>query len=91
MLCKNILSQDRLLRILGLELAGDLDNRRSTSGHVYLVGGGTVIWYSKHQSTVATSTAEAEYIALYHATREAIWLRQLMADIIGVRLPPVTV
>ena len=92
MLCKNILSQDgRSTRILRLKLGRDLDNRMSTSGHVYLVGGGAVSWYSKRQSTVATSTAEAEYIALYHATREAIWLRKLMADISGVRLSPVAV
>jgi hypothetical protein len=38
-------------------------------------------WSSKKQPTVALSTAEAEYMALTHATKEAIWLRTLLSDL----------
>ena len=38
-------------------------------------------WLSQKQSTVALSTAEAEYIVLSSATQEAIWLRQLLVDL----------
>ena len=58
--------------------AGDLDTRRSTSGYVFQIGDSTVSWSSKRQSTVAKSTAEAEYVALSFATQEAVWLRQLL-------------
>lgn len=61
--------------------AGDLDTRRSTTGFVFKVGNCTVSWVSKRQPTVALSTAEAEYMALAHAARNAKWLRQLMMDI----------
>ena len=61
--------------------AGDLDNRHSTSGNVFLMGGGAISWLSKRQNVVAASTAEAEYISLFHATQEAAWLQRLITDI----------
>ena len=51
---------------------GDLDDRKSTSGYLFLIGGGSVSWRSKKQSSVALSTAEAEYMALASAGQEAI-------------------
>ena len=38
--------------------ASDLDDRRSTSGNVFLLAGGPISWTSKRQSVVAVSTAE---------------------------------
>ena len=61
--------------------AGDVETRHSTSGYVFKVYGNTVSWRSKKQNTVAKSTTEAEYVALSHATQEAIWLRRLLKDI----------
>jgi hypothetical protein len=42
-----------------------------------------VSWCSRKHSSVALSTAEAEYIALCVAVREAVWLRKLLADLFG--------
>ena len=61
--------------------AGDVDDRHSTSGNVFLLAKGAVSWLSKKQATVALSTAEAEYVALSAATQEAIWLRRLLTDV----------
>ena len=63
------------------DYAGDTSNRRSTTGYMFKVGAGAVSWNSKRQQTTATSTVEAEYMATSYATKEAIWLRQLMADV----------
>ena len=61
--------------------AGDVGVRKSTSGYVFLLGGAAVSWKSTKQTTVALSTAEAEYIALSSASQEAIWLQQLISDL----------
>jgi len=60
-----------------------VDGRRSTTGFIFTVNGGLVAWASKRQSTVATSTAEDEYVAAAMATKEAIWLRKLLG-VLGV-------
>lgn len=59
--------------------AGDKD-RKSYSGFVFLCQGGAISWESKKQRTVALSTAEAEYVALSEATREAVFLQRFMAE-----------
>ena len=51
---------------------GDLDNRKSTSGYFFQIGGGAVSWRSKKR--VALSTAEAEYMALASSGQEAVWM-----------------
>ena len=61
--------------------AGDINDRKSTSGYVFLVSGGAVSWKSQKQKCVALSTAEAEYIAMASAAQESVWLRQLMAEL----------
>ena len=65
------------------DYAGDQDKRRSTSGYVFLLNGGAVSWNSKLQPTVAASTCESEFMAAAYAAKEALWLRQLMAEFQG--------
>ena len=61
--------------------AGDLDDRRSTSGYLFKLSGAAVSWRSKKQSCVALSTAEAENIALASAAQEAVWMQRLQNDL----------
>ena len=61
--------------------AGDMDDRKSTSGYVFQIAGGPVSWRSKKQGTVALSTAEAEYVALSSAVQECVWMRRLLAEL----------
>ena len=51
---------------------GDVDDRKSTSGHVFLFGGTIVSWLCKKQSCVAKYTMEAEYISCSTAISEAV-------------------
>ena len=44
--------------------AGDLIDRKSTSGYLLMMSGASVSWKSKKQTCVVLSTAEAEYVAL---------------------------
>jgi len=61
--------------------AQDHDDHRSTSGFVFDVAGSSISWFSKKQATVATSSVEAEYVALANVTKEAIWLRTLLTEL----------
>lgn len=61
--------------------AGDQDDRRSTTGNLFMMADGPVSWLSKKQATVALSTSEAEYVAVSIASQEAIWLRRLLKDL----------
>ena len=61
--------------------AGDVGDRKSTSGYMFLFGGGVVSWRSSKQACVALSTTEAEYVALSAAAQEAIWLQQLYSEL----------
>ncbi|QRW11755.1 Retrovirus-related Pol polyprotein from transposon TNT 1-94 [Ceratobasidium sp. AG-Ba] len=59
----------------------NLLDRKSISGHVYMLGGAAVSWSAKKQATVALSTMEAEYIALSHACTQALWIRQFFDEL----------
>ena len=61
--------------------AGCYDTRVSTSGFCFMLGNSCILWLSKKQPTVATSSCEAEYRAAFTATVECVWLRRLMADL----------
>jgi hypothetical protein len=68
--------------------AGDLDDRKSTTGYIILMNGNVINWNSKKQATVALSTAEAEYMAISAAVQEIKWLVQLLTEMqIKVKLP----
>jgi hypothetical protein len=63
------------------DYAGDLDDRRSTTGYVFILAGGPICWKSMIQSTVAMSTTEAEYMAAAEAAKEALWLTGLVKEL----------
>ena len=60
------------------DYAGCIVSRKSRSGFVFLLNGAPITWSSKRQSVVAQSTTEAEYVALNHGSREAVWLHNML-------------
>src|SRR5213075_2644457 len=46
--------------------------------YCFTLEGGMISWSSVKQKTVATLTAEAEYMALCEAAKEAVWLKKLL-------------
>ena len=71
--------------------AGDIGDRKSTSGYVFLIGGAAISWKSSKQSCVSLSTAEAEYVALSAAAQEAVWLQQLASDLLNKSIQETTI
>jgi hypothetical protein len=61
--------------------AGDQLSRRSTTGYVVFAAGGPIAWQSKLQTTVATSSMQSEYQALYAGMQELVWLRGVMSEL----------
>ncbi|PON89726.1 hypothetical protein TorRG33x02_145600, partial [Trema orientale] len=63
------------------DFQSDKNARKSTSGSVFTLGGGAVIWRSVKQSSTADSTIEVEYIAACEAAKEAVWFRKFFTDL----------
>ncbi|KAJ9535587.1 hypothetical protein OSB04_un001276 [Centaurea solstitialis] len=59
----------------------NLEDHSSTSGWVFLLGGGAISWASKKQTCITNSTMESEFVALDAAGKEAEWLRNLIYEI----------
>ena len=62
-------------------LAGAIDDRRSTSGYFTFVGGNLVTWRSKKQNVVTRSSAEVEFRRMTLGICEALWLKLLLMDL----------
>ncbi len=71
--------------------AGDVGDRKSTSGYMFLLGGAAISWRSSKQTCVALSTAEAEHVALSAAAQEALWLQQLASDLLNKSIRETTI
>ncbi|KAK2973042.1 hypothetical protein RJ640_020402 [Escallonia rubra] len=67
------------------DYAGCLVDRKSTSGTCQFLGDALVSWHSKKQTSVALSTAEAEYVAAGSCCAQVLWMRQTLQDF-GVSL-----
>jgi hypothetical protein len=55
-------------------------DRKSTSGTCQFLGRSLVSWCSKKQTSVALSTAEAEYVVAGQCCVQLLWMRQTLRD-----------
>jgi hypothetical protein len=60
------------------DTVGDLDDRKSTSGYVFMIGTSDISWTSKKQPIVTLSTNEAEFVAAASCACQCIWLRSIL-------------
>ncbi|KAA0034962.1 gag/pol protein [Cucumis melo var. makuwa] len=75
-------SKDRILTgYTDSNFQTDKDARKSTSGSVFTLNGGAVVWGSIKQSCIVESTMEAEYVAACEAAKEAVWLKKFLTDL----------
>ncbi|XP_038889278.1 uncharacterized mitochondrial protein AtMg00810-like [Benincasa hispida] len=63
------------------DYAGDLNDRNSTSGYVFMLGLGAISWSSKKQPIITLSTIEAELVAATSCACQAIWLRNILENL----------
>ncbi|KAJ9566528.1 hypothetical protein OSB04_002494 [Centaurea solstitialis] len=56
---------------------------RSQTGYVFTMGGTAISWHSTKQTMTATSSNHAEILAIHEASRECVWLRNVIQHIRG--------
>ncbi|XP_074293075.1 secreted RxLR effector protein 161-like [Silene latifolia] len=71
----------------------NIEDHSSTSGWVFLLGGGAISWASKKKTCIKSLTMESKFIALPAAGKEAEWLRNLVHEIpVWPRpIPPISI
>eukprot|EP00253_Pinus_taeda_P003370 PITA_03370 len=70
--------------------AGDPDDRKSTAGYVFTLGSGPITWACKKQAAISLSSAEAEYRGSIEASKQALWLRQILSELGFQQQHPIT-
>jgi hypothetical protein len=65
----------------------DVDELYATSGYVFTLGGGAILWRSCKRTILSRSTMEAELTALDTAIVDADWLHELLMDLSIVEKP----
>ena len=78
----------QLLGFVDASHANDLRNRRSTTGHGFLLASGVVAYPSHTQTTTATSKIEAEFLAAAEAAKLAKYLRSILRELVFPQVVP---
>lgn len=60
----------------------DVSDRKSFSGIMFKLSGGSITWGCRKQTSTALSSTEAEYKAISEAGKEAVYLRALLTEIL---------
>jgi len=69
------------------DFAGNLDDRKSTSGNIILMGNSPICWTSKKQTSVALSAAEAEYVSTSECIKKILWIRNILEELFNFDKP----
>ena len=64
-----------------IDYAGDQDDRKSTSGYIFMLGTGVISWLSKKRPIVTLSSTKAEFVAATTCACQAIWLRRILKEL----------
>ena len=70
----------KLIGFCDADYAGDRIERKSTSGNCQFLGDNLISWASKRQTTIAMSTAEAEYISAASCCTQLLWMKHQLED-----------
>lgn len=60
------------------DYAGSVEDRKSTSGYVFILSDAAVAWSSRKQPIVTLSTTEAEFVAAAACTCQAVWMKRVL-------------
>eukprot|EP00253_Pinus_taeda_P005296 PITA_05296 len=80
-----------LLYLTDADWAGSVDDRKRTSAGAFFMGSRLVSRFSKKQSSIALSTAEAEYVAAASCCTQLLWMMQTFQDFQITCTPPISI
>lgn len=69
----------------------DDDDGKSTTGHMFYLDESPITWCFQKQEIVALSSCEAEFMAATEAAKQAIWLQELLSEVLGETSKKVTI
>lgn len=75
-------NNQKLERFADADWGSNGRDRKSYTGFLFKLSGAAVAWESKKQKTVALSTTEAEYMALSEASKEAIYFKNSLYELL---------
>lgn len=73
--------EENLMTYFDSDYAGDIKDRKSTSGYVFLLSSGVVAWSSKKQLVVTLSTTETKFIAAASCACQDVWMRRILEKV----------
>ena len=80
-----------LIALAYSDWAEDRETRKSISGKICKVFGGSISWSSQKQDIMSTSTTESEFYAISEAVNEIQWLKNILHNF-GVKVEdPITI
>ena len=71
---QNLRKRKELHAYMDSDWAAEVEKAKSTLGYCFMYAGSCISWSSKRQEIVTKSVFEAEYITLFHAGNQALWI-----------------
>lgn len=74
-------STSTLLAATDSDWGGDRKHRRSVTGFAIKLAGGVILYKTKYQSVIATSSTEAEYMAACESAKSILYVRMILEEL----------
>ena len=72
---------DTLVAMVDSDWAGDSSHRQSVTGMILKLGGGSILYKTKYQDTVALSSAEAEFAAACDTGKSILYVQSILTQL----------
>ncbi|RDY04289.1 hypothetical protein CR513_12008, partial [Mucuna pruriens] len=82
---ESISDKPTLVGYANLDMARDIDSKKSTSGYLIKFVGGAVTWQSKLHKCVVLSTTKGKFIVITKACKELIWVKKFLQKLVFLK------
>ena len=72
---------DGLIAYTDSDYAQDPNHRKSMTGNMTMLASCVITWKSYTQKTIATSSTEAEYMAMFDCGKQVAWIRNMLMEL----------